>query len=248
MNSVNGAAVSLTNTVFVMGNEFDPNLTNNEASQSTMVSTLAAYQESLEVSRLALNDRMPVIEKVNRFKRKQVVESACVMVPIIYSSCQGRRCFPSVNITLPERQVSFVSISFGSGVVYNENISKLVEQRSRARVQFDVLIPLEVVLRRKDNSVFVLAGNLPSFHMDILHYYPKTRSESVFSLNVSTRSELLFPAVIRGSVLAISVGTFVFSFISLPVDLRIPSYGYCPEPEECINGRSSMGYCLQAGF
>lgn len=160
-------------------------------------------------------------------------EEVCIIVPKIYSSCKTRQCFKDVTISLPGNNYSYVDIQFQNGNIFNQRITPLYNRKRYARVEFDMRIHFVLTLKHPNNGVHVIQGNLPTFHRDIIHYYPENRPESTFTLSSNTLSELLNPVQIHDNTITMSVGTFVISYISLPVQLQIPSLGYCPEPIDC---------------
>lgn len=160
-------------------------------------------------------------------------EEVCIIVLKVYSSCKMRQCFTDVEISLPGNNYSFVDIQFQNGNLFNQRIIPLYNRIGYARVEFDMRINFFITLQHPDIGLHVIQGNLPTFHRDIIHYYPKNRPEYTFTLSSNTLSELLSPVQIHDNIISMSVGTFIILNISHPVQLKIPSLGYCPEPIDC---------------
>lgn len=160
-------------------------------------------------------------------------EEVCIIVPKIYSSCRMRQCFTDVEISLPGNNYSFVDIQFQNGKLFNQRITPLYNRIGYARVEFDMKINFIVTLQHPESGLYIIQGDLPTFHRDIIHYYPKIRTEFTFTLGSNTLSELLSPVKIHDNTITMSVESFIISYISHPIQLQIPSLGYCPEPIDC---------------
>lgn len=190
------------NSATVLGNEYDPDLSNNTSTIETAI-------------------------------HERISEFACIIVPKIFSACQSRECFPQFEVELPCADLSLVTLRFGRGQLSNQTITPLINRPNFARVTFDVMIPMFIVLKKPDGTTLSLSEKLPTLHYDIVLYYPKTASEINFTLDVETRSELLSQPIIIGRSLVMSVGVFLKIFVVMPVQLRVEAFGYCPEPEFC---------------
>ncbi|WP_425806128.1 hypothetical protein ACHOLT_04760 [Desulfitobacterium sp. Sab5] len=160
-------------------------------------------------------------------------EEVCIIVPKVYSSCKMRQCFTDIEISLPGNNYSFVDIQFQNGKLFNQRITPLYNRLGYARVEFDMKINFIITLQHPDNGLHIIQGNLPTFHRNIIHYYPKIRTEFTFTLSSNTLSELLSPVQIHDNTITMSVESFIISYISHPIQLQIPSLSYCPEPIDC---------------
>jgi hypothetical protein len=195
----------MINTVTVMGNEYDPDLSNNTAAVVTEV------------------------------HYKSPLERVCIIVPKIYSSCKTRHCFEKVDIPLTNDDLSFVDIKFRNGDILDQTITPLADRPGYARVQLNLTIPYVLTLKDSMGEFHHMNGHLPTISLDIIHFYPNTRSAISFSFYTSTSSQLLTPVIINNCTLTISVGSFILSYVAMSVQLEIPSFGYCPEPSLCEN-------------
>lgn len=131
------------------------------------------------------------------------------------------------TVTYPLTFVSARSLS-SEATVTNLNIERQTD-RPCARVQATVTVPLEV-LYTDANGVEGSASATVSLNQDLLLYVP---APSIMPFNVravvsAVAPEGTFDATTNG--FTVSICATVIIKIAMPVELLVPSYGYCAIP------------------
>lgn len=154
----------------------------------------------------------------------------CIIVDKVFASCQQRECFPQIDIDLDEK--TFGDIKFKPGfIVPNTLVITDIENRPHfKRVRFTLRIPFEVL----DNKGKVIKkGFLPDILKDIVLFIPDARDEFKFEIVVETSSRLLGQPLQTEKTLTFAVGVFIIIKVVGKVQLLVPTFGYCPEPDPC---------------
>ena len=159
----------------------------------------------------------------------QCFENDCVIVDKVFASCQQRECFPRIETDLDKK--TFKSIKFKSGfIVPGTLVVTDIENRPNfRRVRFTLRIPFEVTTT--DGTV--IKGFLPDISKDIILFMPDARDEFEFKIVVETSSMVLGQPIQTGEILNFAVGVFIIVKVVGTVQLLIPTFGYCPEPDPC---------------
>lgn len=163
------------------------------------------------------------------------MESVCIIVEKVYDSGYQRECFPAFTVDLPDNNRGgwhFLGVAFVNGLILPDSIAitPIATRPNFSRVQLTLQIPYTLTLRNGDNTV-TLTGILPDVKKDVVLYFPPTRPEFDFNLRVETRSALLSSPLISDDAIELAIGSFVVVKVTGTVQLYIPAYGYCPEPE-----------------
>lgn len=159
----------------------------------------------------------------------QVMDTDCIIVDKVFSSCQQRECFSRLEADLDEKiyqEIKFKPGFIESGTLAIEDIENTPNFR---RVKFTLKIPYEIITT--DNEK--IEGYLPDILRDIVMYIPDARDEFEFKIVVETSSQVLGQPIQTGSILTFAVGVFIIVKVVGKVQLLVPTFGYCPPPEFC---------------
>ncbi|MCF6465671.1 hypothetical protein [Clostridium sp. Cult2] len=156
-------------------------------------------------------------------------ENDCIIVDKVFASCQQRECFPKIEVDLDGK--TFESIRFKPGfIVPGTLVVTDIENRPNfRRVRFTLRIPFEI--KTKDGKI--IPGFLPDILKDIILFIPDARDEFEFRIVVETSSLVLGQPIQTGKILTFAVGVFIVVKVVGTVQLLIPTFGYCPEPDPC---------------
>lgn len=156
-------------------------------------------------------------------------ENDCIIVDKVFASCQQRECFPKIEVDLDGK--TFESIKFKPGfIVPGTLVVTDIENRPNfRRVRFTLRIPFEVITT--DGTK--ISGFLPNILKDIILFIPDARDEFEFRIVVETSSLVLGQPIQTGKTLTFAVGVFIIVKVVGTVQLLIPTFGYCPEPDPC---------------
>ncbi|MCK9443018.1 MAG: hypothetical protein M0Q14_00580 [Tissierellaceae bacterium] len=157
------------------------------------------------------------------------VDMECLIVDKVFAACQQRKCFPTVEAEL--KCDRFGRVKFKPGfIVPNTLVVTDTDTPNFRRVRFTLRIPYQILdSRGKVDS----EGLLPDIDKDILTYIPDSPDEFEFRIVIETRSEVLTPPIITEKTINFTVGTFIIIKVVGNVQLLIPAFGYCPEPQDC---------------
>ena len=166
-----------------------------------------------------------------------LTEKVCIQAEKIFDACIKQGQMESYSLTLtdltpadPTYPLTFVS---ARSVTSDATISGLVIERQAdkhcARVQATVSIPLEV-LYTDATGVDGSATATVSMPVDVLLYVP---SPSIIPFTVSAVVSVVAPdgtydATTQG--FTVSLCSTVILKVSMPVEILVPSYGYCALP------------------
>ena len=156
-------------------------------------------------------------------------ENDCIIVDKVFASCQQRECFPKIEVNLDGK--TFKSIRFKPGFIVPGTLTVTdIENRPNfRRVRFTLRIPFEVTT----TCGTIIPGFLPDIFKDIIIFLPDARDEFEFRIVVETSSVLLGQPIQTGKTLTFAVGVFIIVKVVGTVQLLIPTFGYCPEPDPC---------------
>lgn len=154
----------------------------------------------------------------------------CVIIDKVFASCQQRKCFPKVEIDLEGK--TFKNIKFKPGFIVPNTliITDIENQPNFRRVRFTLRIPYEVVTKKGE----IKERFLPDIFKDIILFIPDARDEFEFRIVVETSSSVLGQPIETGDKLTFAVGVFIITKVVGTVQLLIPTFGYCPTPDPCI--------------
>ncbi|NMB07448.1 MAG: hypothetical protein GX981_03540 [Tissierellia bacterium] len=156
-------------------------------------------------------------------------EKDCLIVDKVFCSCQQRKCFPKVEVDLDGNP--YKSIKFKPGfIVPNTLVITDIENRANfKRVRFTLRIPYEI----KTKSEKTIERFLPDILKDIVLFIPDARDEFEFKIVVETSSSIIGKPIRTENILSFAVGTFIIIKVVGKVQLLVPTFGYCPEPDPC---------------
>ncbi len=164
-------------------------------------------------------------------------EKACIEAQKIFDACIKQSQFENLSVTLtdnvpenPTSPLTFVSAKSinSKGVISSLQVDRLPDKCNCARVQATVQIPIEVVYL--DASGIEGKGNSTvSVPLDVILYIP---SPSVISYNIDAVVSVIAPegTYVSENVFNIDCCATVILRVSIPVELLIPTYGYCAIP------------------
>ena len=166
-----------------------------------------------------------------------LTEKVCIQAEKIFDACIRQTQVENYTLTLtdltpenPTYPLTFVSArsTNSTATVTNLNIERQAD-RQCARVQATVSVPVEV-LYTDANGVEGTATATVSINQDVLLYVP---APSIIPFSVSG----VMSAVVPDATFHADTQTFTASVcvtvilkISMPVELLVPSYGYCVIP------------------
>lgn len=166
-----------------------------------------------------------------KFDLNHIREVDCVIVDKVYAQCQSRECFPSIEVDIENG--TFSSIRFRSGFIVSGtlNVDSIPDKPHFKRVRFTLRVPFEIVFT--DGTT--LEGNLPDINKDIILFIPEARDEFQFNIIVETSSNVLGQPIVTEDNINFAVGVFIIIKVVGRVQLLIPSFGFCPEPPQCVD-------------
>lgn len=157
------------------------------------------------------------------------IDCDCIIADKVFASCQQRECFPEVIADLCDK--TFGRIRFRPGfIVPNTLIVTDTDTPNFRRVRFTVRIPFQVL---DPNGNVIDEDFLPDIFKDIIIFIPDARDEFDFRIVIETKSEVLAPPTVTDGTVIFTVGTFIIVKVVGTVQLLIPTFGYCPEPDPC---------------
>lgn len=156
-------------------------------------------------------------------------EKDCLIVDKVFCSYQQRKCFPKIEVDLDGK--FYKSIKFKSGFIVPDTLLITdIENRSNfKRVRFTLRIPYEITTK----TGTVIEKFLPDILKDIIVFMPDSRDEFEFDIVVETSSLVIGNPIRSENILSFAVGTFIIVKVVGKVQLLIPTFGYCPEPDSC---------------
>ena len=165
------------------------------------------------------------------FDIHQIKEVDCIIVDKVYAQCQNRECFTSIEIDTGDS--TFRSIKFEPGFIIPGTLSveDIPNKPHFKRVRFKLRIPYVMTLA--DGST--IEGNLPDIDKDIILFIPEARDEFQFEIVIETSSSILGQPIISEGKVTFAVGVFVIIKVVGRVQLLIPTFGFCPEPPQCVD-------------
>lgn len=163
-------------------------------------------------------------------------EKVCIQVEKVFDACIKQSHLRGYSLTLtniqpecPVPPLTFVSARSKSskGEVSNLNVDRTAD-KACARVTANVTIPMQVVFTDANGTEVTADGNVV-VPVDVLLFVP---TPSILPFNVTAVVSAVAPNGTFTSDTEISVDlcTTIILKISMPVELLIPSYGYCAIP------------------
>ncbi|MBQ8284177.1 MAG: hypothetical protein IJX75_03695 [Clostridia bacterium] len=166
-----------------------------------------------------------------------LTEKVCIQAEKIFDACIKQTQLENYTLTLtdltpanPTYPLTFVSARSTSSeaVVTNLNIERQAD-KSCARVQATVTVPLEV-LYTDANGVDGSATASVSLTQDVLLFVP---APSIIPFTVravvsAVAPDGVYDAATQGFI--VSICATVILKIAMPVELLVPTYGYCAIP------------------
>ena len=164
-------------------------------------------------------------------------EKVCIQVNKVFDACIKQVTEEDVTIVVtnpvppnPVQPLTFISAKniYAAGTVTNLVVSRLDDKPKYARVQCDVVIPLEVIYVDA-NGVEGKGVATMTVEEDVILHIPE---ESIIPFSIEAVTGVVCP---EGSF----VGTNTFDVtacvtlilkVVVEVELLVPSYGYCPIP------------------
>lgn len=165
------------------------------------------------------------------------IKPECIIVNKVYSSCKQRECLEYV-VEIPEGSYEFLGVKYNNGEIVSNSLKiTKIDNNDFKRVRFKVNIQYIIKLKNLlTGEIVTLEEQLPEIEKDIIMFVPKTRDEFRFEVSLETASQLLSVPLINGNTIKMVVGVFIIAKIVGEVQLLVPSFGYCPIPDECEHG------------
>ncbi|MDR5658092.1 hypothetical protein RH915_01185 [Serpentinicella sp. ANB-PHB4] len=162
-------------------------------------------------------------------------KSECIIAKKVYAQCQQRACFENLEVKLPcDGTYEFVDIKFLPGKIFDEVITPIPNRTNFKRARFRVVIKYRLRVRNiETGSIVEIKGQLPDILKDIVLFMPESRDEFNFKLVLETATQLLADPFDNSKTLVLAVGVFIIVKVVGEVQLLIPAFGFCPEPDEC---------------
>lgn len=161
---------------------------------------------------------------------QELTKPECIIVDKVYAHGQQRECFTEVKVDLDGKTYEDIKFKPGFIVPGTLMIDDINDKPNFRRVRFTLRIPYEIINDNDSN----MEKKLPDIKKDIVMYIPDARDEFQFKIVVETSSEVLGNPVVSGGKLMFAVGAFIIIKVVGKVQLLIPAYDFCPEPDECI--------------
>ncbi len=163
-------------------------------------------------------------------------EKVCIQAERVFDACIKQTQLEGYNIVLqsftparPAFPLTFISARSSSGEGKVSCVSVEREEKSCSRVQCTVTIPLEVVYTDANGAEGVAESSI-SVNEDVLLFVP---APSVMPYRITATVSAVAPQGVfheNSGSFVISVCTTVILRVTMPVDLLLPSYGYCAIP------------------
>jgi len=159
---------------------------------------------------------------VNVFDPKNDLKETCVVVNKVFSQCQQRKCFESINVYIGE--ADYKKIIFKPGFIVENSllIENINDQPNYKRVKLLLKIPFQIITTNDG----IIDDYLPNILVDKVMYMPEARDEFLFNINVETSSKPLSPPIKQDRELIFPVGVFVKVSLIGKVQLLIPNYEF----------------------
>ncbi len=109
-------------------------------------------------------------------------------------------------------------------------ITDIENQPNFRRVRFTLRIPFEITTTQGN----VIHRFLPDIFKDIILFMPDARDEFEFRIVIETSTDVLGQPIQTGEKLTFAAGVFIITKVVGTVQLLIPTFGYCPAPDFCI--------------
>lgn len=181
------------------------------------------------------NDRSPGL--IDSQALNCITERVCIQTNKVYDACLQQQSFPDTVVTLPTLSgtapYTFISLrnSTTQGSINNLIVTRLSDRPNFARVQGDVLIPLQINYSDSTGTEYITTGSV-SVHKDIILYTP---DDSI----IPYRIDAVVGAIsVIGSItctgeactLTADICISVITKVIATVELLIPSFGFCEFP------------------
>ncbi|MBR1891564.1 MAG: hypothetical protein IJ811_03605 [Clostridia bacterium] len=164
-------------------------------------------------------------------------EKVCIEVNKVFDSCIKQSQEEGVTLTLtdnvpanPTYPLTFVSArsTTTTGTLQSLQIDRLADRPNFARVQATVCIPVEV-LYVDANGVEGKANSTACFTQDVILFVPEP---SVIPYTVQAVVSLVstIGTYVPENTFLIDCCTTIILKVVMPVELLVPSYGYCTIP------------------
>ncbi|MBQ9081402.1 MAG: hypothetical protein IJY26_02045, partial [Clostridia bacterium] len=164
-------------------------------------------------------------------------EKVCIQAEKVFDACIKQNQIENYTLTLtdstpecPAYPLTFISArsSSSAGVITGLNIDRQHDKQC-ARVSGNAVIPLQVVYvdAAGVEGTATASINVP---FDVLLFVPST---SIMTYNVTAIFSAVAPEgtfVPGGNTFSINACVTVILKVSMPVELLLPSYGYCAIP------------------
>lgn len=161
-------------------------------------------------------------------------EKVCIQAEKVFDACIKQNRIQNYSLTLTDVEAgtdtpTFVSARSASsqGTITGVNVDRTAD-RSCARVTGTVTIPMQVVYTDSGGTEQTATGNV-TVAVDVLLFVP---APSILPFNVTAVVSAVAPeGVFAGTdTVTIDLCTTIILKVSMPVELLVPSYGYCAIP------------------
>ena len=197
------------------------------------------------------NDRSPGLIDVKALNR--ITERVCIQVNKVYDACLQQESFPNTQVVLPALSgtapYTFISLrnSISQGNVENLSVTRLSDRPNCARVQADILIPVQVNYSDATGTEYLSTGSI-SVHKDVILYVPDD-SIIPYSIEATVGAiSVIGTLVTTGdtATLTADVCISIITRVIATVDLLVPAFGFTEIPpcEEYADEACDNFFCL----
>ena len=166
-----------------------------------------------------------------------LTEKVCIQAERVFDACIKQNRLENYTLTLtdftpacPTYPLTFISTrsSSSKGKVENLNVDRQADKQC-ARVSCNVVIPLQVVYVDAAGTEGTAKASI-TIPADVLLFVP---APSIMPYNVTAIVSAVAPEgtfVSQGCAFTVNCCVTVILKISMPVELLVPTYGYCAIP------------------
>ena len=166
-----------------------------------------------------------------------ITEKVCIQVNKVYDACLQQESFPNTQISLGTisgtAPYTFISLrnSTAQGNVENLSVTRLCDKPNCARVQADVIIPVQISYSDATGTEYMTTGSI-SVHKDVILYVP---DDSIIPYSIQATVGAIsvigsISTIGEVSTLTSDVCISIITRVMATVDLLIPAFGFTEIP------------------
>lgn len=176
----------------------------------------------------------------------------CLLVNKVYDACSKRECLEGLEFALcniPANQYTFLYTEFGAAIVERYECEPFFTEIDSCNARFKavVAVPVFVVLRRNCDRKIIRVPARPIYSGEV-QSDNKVRIpiETTFNLPSNFLRQGRFEPYAESYVetgcasnfsdnhITLTLGFFIITKAISPVQLKIPTFGFCDIPNECV--------------